>query len=141
MLKDLALDKSSKRRRFQKKAEVIDSASSDEEDSEKNAEDPNPETNFDPVRSTVYVYAGREVKPQGTEIAAYILQSGLGVEKVGYLNSASDADVRSALWDEDCKVSIFNESFENDEITRCPIVSYVKARSLWGVHLLSYRSP
>jgi hypothetical protein len=104
MLKDLKLNKPSKLHRLQKKAEIVDAESSVEEDMEKNEEDPTSETNFDPEKSTVYVYAGREVKPQGTEIASYILQSGLGVAKVGYLNSASDADVRSALWDEDCKV-------------------------------------
>ena len=113
MLKELSLHKHATKHRLQKKAEVdpVDNDSGDEEAMEKDDEDPNPETNFDPVRSTVYVYAGREVKPQGTEVAAYILQSGLGVEKVGYINSASDSDVRSALWDEDCKVNAHCEQW------------------------------
>mmetsp|Transcript_59281 Transcript_59281/g.157795 ORF Transcript_59281/g.157795 Transcript_59281/m.157795 type:complete len:476 (+) Transcript_59281:47-1474(+) len=110
MLKDLKLFKPSKhgkqaklgKHKLQMKADA-----EDEEDDQVAEEDPNPETNFDPERSTVYVYAGREVKPRGSDIVSYILQSGLGVEKVGYINSASDADVRSALWDEDCKAVIF----------------------------------
>ena len=61
----------------------------------------------EPPRSTVYIYAGREVKPHSTELTAYILESGFGIEKIGYINSASDSDIRSAVWDDDCKAIIF----------------------------------
>jgi len=107
MLKELSLSKKSKKHPLQQKAEVAAADAAEEGMEGEEEDDAHPETNFDPVKSTVYVYAGREVKPHSTEVAAYILESGFGVGKVGYINSASDSDVRSALWDEDCKAVIF----------------------------------
>ncbi|EKX32884.1 hypothetical protein GUITHDRAFT_148301 [Guillardia theta CCMP2712] len=49
----------------------------------------------------------KEVKTNADEITTFILAGGFGVEDVKYIEGASDADIRMATWDKDCKAIIF----------------------------------
>ncbi len=71
-------------------------------------EDPNAiDVNDDPPAKTVYVYRGRETKPKVDEMVTFILAGGFGVEDVKFIEDSSDAKMRKALWDEDCRAVIF----------------------------------
>jgi len=61
----------------------------------------------DPPAQTVYVYRGRETKTKTDELVTFILAGGFGIPDIKYIESSSDADIRKALWDEDCRAVIF----------------------------------
>mmetsp|Transcript_919 Transcript_919/g.1935 ORF Transcript_919/g.1935 Transcript_919/m.1935 type:complete len:444 (+) Transcript_919:67-1398(+) len=71
-------------------------------------EDPNAvDVNDDPPAKTVYIYRGRETKPKMDEMVTFILAGGFGVEDVKYIEDSSDAEMRKALWDPECRAVIF----------------------------------
>jgi len=70
-------------------------------------EDGEIDVNDDPPAQTVYVYRGRETKTKTDELVTFILAGGFGVPDIKYIESSSDADMRKALWDEDCRAVIF----------------------------------
>ena len=65
------------------------------------------DVNDDPIAETVYVYRGRETKTKTDELVTFILAGGFGIPDVKYIESSSDAEMRKALWDEDCRAVIF----------------------------------
>jgi len=70
-------------------------------------EDGEIDVNDDPPAQTVYVYRGRETKTKTDELVTFILAGGFGIPDIKYIESSSDADMRKALWDEDCRAVIF----------------------------------
>jgi hypothetical protein len=70
-------------------------------------EDGEIDVNDDPPAQTVYVYRGRETKTKTDELVTFILAGGFGIPDIKYIESSSDADMRKALWDEDCRAVVF----------------------------------
>lgn len=70
-------------------------------------EDGEIDVNDDPPANTVYVYRGRETKTKTDELVTFILAGGFGIPDIKYIESSSDADMRKALWDEDCRAVVF----------------------------------
>jgi len=48
----------------------------------------------------------RETKTKTDELVTFILAGGFGIPDVKFIESSSDADMRKALWDEDCRAGI-----------------------------------
>ena len=53
------------------------------------------------------MYRGRETKTKTDELVTFILAGGFGIPDIKYIESSSDADMRKALWDEDCRAVVF----------------------------------
>eukprot|EP00287_Rhodomonas_sp_CCMP768_P017530 CAMPEP_0202813348 /NCGR_PEP_ID=MMETSP1389-20130828/4723_1 /ASSEMBLY_ACC=CAM_ASM_000865 /TAXON_ID=302021 /ORGANISM="Rhodomonas sp., Strain CCMP768" /LENGTH=457 /DNA_ID=CAMNT_0049484911 /DNA_START=58 /DNA_END=1431 /DNA_ORIENTATION=+ len=71
-------------------------------------EDPNViDVNDDPPAETIYIYRGRETKPKMDELVTFILAGGFGIPDVKYIEDSSDAEMRKALWDEQCRAVVF----------------------------------
>uniref|UniRef100_A0A7S0DZW0 Uncharacterized protein n=1 Tax=Hanusia phi TaxID=3032 RepID=A0A7S0DZW0_9CRYP len=79
----------------------------DNADAEKDEDEEVVDMEHDPPTGTIYVYRGREVRTNADEITTFILAGGFGVEDIKYIDGASDADIRMATWDKDCKAIIF----------------------------------
>jgi hypothetical protein len=48
----------------------------------------------------------RETKTKTDELVTFILAGGFGIPDIKFIESSSDADMRKALWDEDCRAGI-----------------------------------
>jgi len=55
----------------------------------------------------------RETKTKTDELVTFILAGGFGIPDVKFIESSSDADMRKALWDEDCRAGILRDSCFN----------------------------